>query len=80
LWAALALNPLGFLGWRQFLYSPAYQIVHGAATHGSQLNRVALGRCITLMDHLLCTILQIWIENGADEDWGLMCYPPRSGK
>ena len=62
------------------VYLLRYQIVHGAATRGSQFNRVALGCCITLMDHLLCTILQIWIENWADEDWGKMCYPPRSGK
>jgi hypothetical protein len=56
------------------------QVVHGASTHGSQLNRVSLGRCITLMDHLLCTVLQIWIDHGADEDWGAMCYPPRTGQ
>ena len=25
---------------------------------------------------LLPTTLQVWIDHGADEDWGPMCYPP----
>lgn len=52
------------------------QLTHGAATHGSRLNRTALKRCVTMMSLLLPAFLQVWIEHGADEDWGPMCYPP----
>lgn len=52
------------------------QLVHGAATLNSKLNRVALKHCTTLMNLLLPTFLLIWIDHGADEDWGLLCYPP----
>ena len=24
---------------------------------------------------LLPAVLNVWIESGADEDWGAMCYP-----
>ena len=47
-----------------------------ATTHGSSLNRTSLRRCTTMMGHLLTAILQVWIDRGADEDWGPMCYPP----
>ena len=52
------------------------QMVHGAATYGSNLNRKSLQRCITMMGHLMPAILNVWIETGVDEDWGPMCYPP----
>jgi hypothetical protein len=25
---------------------------------------------------LLPAVLLVWIDHGADEDWGPMCYPP----
>jgi len=52
------------------------QLVHGAASHGSQLNRTSLRRCVTMLGLLLPAVLNVWIESGADEDWGAMCYPP----
>ncbi|MGE0759375.1 MAG: hypothetical protein AB7F89_25160 [Pirellulaceae bacterium] len=65
------------------VYLMRCQLVHGAATHGSQLNRRSLKHCSVMMGHLLPAMLQVWISHGADEDWGVMCYPPitaRPGK
>ncbi len=61
------------------IYLLRCQLVHGASTYNSSLNRVSLGRCITMMGHLLPAILLVWIDHGADEDWGTMCYPPQHG-
>lgn len=52
------------------------QLVHGAATHGGKLNRKSLRHCVMMMQRLLPTFLMAWIDHGADEDWGPMCYPP----
>ena len=52
------------------------QLVHGAATHGSKLNRRALHRCSGLLSALLPAVLLVLIDRGPDEDWGTMCYPP----
>jgi hypothetical protein len=52
------------------------QLIHGAATFGGRLNRRSLNRCSVMMGHLLRAILLVWIDFGADEDWGIMCYPP----
>jgi hypothetical protein len=29
-----------------------------------------------MMQRLLPAFLMVWIEHGADEDWGSMYYPP----
>ena len=58
------------------IYFLRCQLTHGAATCGSRLNRSALKHCVTMMSRLLPAILQVWIDHGADEDWGPMCYPP----
>jgi hypothetical protein len=52
------------------------QIVHGAATRGSRLNRRTLGQAVTLLEALLAPILHLAIENGAHDDWPSLCYPP----
>jgi hypothetical protein len=52
------------------------QLVHGAATYGGRLNRTSLRRCVMMMQRLLPALLLVWIDHGADEDWGQMCYPP----
>jgi len=38
-------------------------------------------RDVIMLGHLLRGIIQVIIDYGADEDWGIMCYPPvtRSG-
>jgi len=58
------------------IYLLRCQLVHGAATYGSSLNRTSLRHCSQMMDHLLRAFLLVWIHHGADEDWGTMCYPP----
>ena len=52
------------------------QLIHGAATFGSKLNRRSLKNCSQMMMHLLPAIMLVLVEHGADEDWGIMCYPP----
>ncbi len=52
------------------------QLVHGAATYAGKLNRTSLKHCVTMMQQLLPALLLVWIDHGADEDWGPMCYPP----
>lgn len=59
------------------IYFLRCQLMHGAATYNGTLNRTAIRRCSTMLGHLMSAILLIWIDRGADEDWGLMCYPPQ---
>jgi hypothetical protein len=58
------------------IYLLRCQLVHGAATLRSKMNRTAVKHCTTMMRKLLPTLLLVWIDHGADEDWGIMCYPP----
>ena len=58
------------------VYLMRCQLVHGAATYGSTLNRTSLKWCVMMMQRLLPAMLLVWIDHGADEDWGPMCYPP----
>ena len=63
------------------IYLIRCQLVHGAATHGGQLNRDSLRHCSLMLGHLLPALLLVFIDHGADQDWGAMCYPPlRPGK
>ncbi len=69
--------------WRRILYSLLEriyflrcQLVHGAATYESKLNRTALKYCSLSMDQMVRSFLYVLIQDGADEDWGRMCYPP----
>lgn len=52
------------------------QLVHGAATYGGKLNRTSLRLGVLTMQRLLPAFLLVWIDHGAQEDWGPMCYPP----
>jgi hypothetical protein len=58
------------------IYLLRCQLVHGAATHGGTLNRDPLRRCVQMLKHLLPGFLTVITDQGADEDWGAMCYPP----
>lgn len=62
------------------IYLLRCQLVHGAATYNSSLNRTAIRRCSMMMDQLLRAFLLVWINHGADQDWGIMCYPPMRSK
>jgi len=59
------------------IYLLRCQLVHGASTYNGKLNRTSIRYCATMMDHLLRAFLQVWIQHGADDDWGIMCYPPQ---
>jgi hypothetical protein len=58
------------------IYLLRCQLVHGAATYNGALNRTAARRCSTMLGRLLPAVLLVWIDHGADEEWGAMCYPP----
>ncbi len=58
------------------VYLMRCQLVHGAATCGSKLNRDSLRRARLVLGHMLCGMTLVYIDHGADEDWGPMCYPP----
>lgn len=62
------------------IYLLRCQVVHGAATFGSKLNRKALNHCTLMLGHLLPAILRVWIDHGADIDWEPLCYPPQEQK
>ena len=57
------------------VYYMRCQMVHGAATRGSSLNRDTLGACLRIVRVLVPTMLRIIIEHGKDQDWGPVCYP-----
>jgi len=60
------------------IYLMRCQLIHGAATYGGKLNRTSVRWCTLMLRHLLLAILTVWIDRGAEEDWGPMCYPPLS--
>lgn len=59
------------------VYLMRCQLVHGASTYGGKLNRTSLRHCVGMLRHLVLVFLQVWIEGGSEEDWGIMCYPPQ---
>lgn len=52
------------------------QIVHGAATRGSRLNRDTLLQAVELFEGFLVPMLHLAVEHGAHDDWPPLCYPP----
>jgi hypothetical protein len=58
------------------LYVMRNQVMHGASTKGSKLNRRAMRECGTLLVELIQTMLAVVIERGVGEDWGNVCFPP----
>jgi hypothetical protein len=52
------------------------QLVHGAATRGSRLNRDTLLQARHVLEQLLVPILEVVIEYGAHDGWPPLCYPP----
>jgi len=62
----------------KILRSVYYQrclLIHGAATRESSLNRDTVGVCLRLLRGFLPVALQVIIDRGAREDWGVGCYP-----
>ncbi len=60
----------------QRIYFLRCQLVHGAATCGGQLNRLAVTRSVEMLDPMLRAFLCIIIDEGVTVDWGDLCYPP----
>lgn len=58
------------------IYLLRCQLVHGASTYNSHLNRISLRHCSTMMALLIPSMMLVLADHGADEDWGIMCYPP----
>lgn len=55
------------------------QLVHGASSGGSRLNRGSLKYCLWALEKLVPVIIQLVIEHGDDDDWPDLCYPPLNG-
>jgi len=60
----------------QRVYLVRCQLVHGAATYGGRLNRAAVRRSGTLLEHLLKCFLVVIIDHGLSANWDCLCYPP----
>jgi hypothetical protein len=52
------------------------QMVHGASTGGSRLNRNSVKYSLQMLALLVPLIQQIVIEHGGNDDWPELCYPP----
>jgi hypothetical protein len=59
------------------LYVMRNQLLHGASTKGSKLNRRPLREAGNLLIEIMAAILEVMIAHGVAEDWGELCYPPR---
>ena len=53
------------------------QLVHGASTGGSRLNRSSLRYCLELLSIFVPLIQHIVIEHGCGDGWQELCYPPQ---
>jgi len=58
------------------LYTMRNQVLHGASTKGSKLNRRTLQGSGSILLDLLPEMLAITMEDGIGEDWGRVCFPP----
>jgi hypothetical protein len=58
------------------LYVLRNQLLHGASTKGSKLNRRALKECGTLLLAFLPLMIDVLIKFGIAEDWGKVCFRP----
>ena len=55
------------------------QLVHGASTGGSRLNRSTLEAALQMLGALVPLIIHLSIQHGCDDDWPELCYPPVEG-
>lgn len=62
------------------IYFVRCQLVHGASTFESDLNRKTVARSKELLRSMLDAFLLVIIESGATVDWGDLCYPPISSQ
>jgi hypothetical protein len=52
------------------------QLVHGASSGGSRLNRPSLKYCLWALEKFVPLIIHVVIEHGRHDDWPDLCYPP----
>lgn len=57
------------------LYTLRNQVIHGGATHNSQVNRSQIKDSCAILSSLLPLLLQIMMENHSKMDWGKPYYP-----
>lgn len=69
--AQLVLNQLLY---RLFVFRG--QLVHGASSGGSRLNRGAMKYCLMMIELQVPLIIHLTIEHGCAGDWPELCYPP----
>ena len=55
------------------------QLVHGASSGGSRLNRGSLKYCLWSLQKFVPLIIHLVIEHGCHDDWPDLCYPPVQG-
>lgn len=52
------------------------QLVHGASTGGSRLNRSSLTAALRFLESFAPVAVHVTIEHGAHDEWPELCYPP----
>ncbi len=52
------------------------QLVHGASSGGSRLNRTTLRHGLLALEAFVPLIVHLTIEHGCGDDWPELCYPP----
>ena len=55
------------------------QLVHGASSGGSRLNRGSMKYCLWALQKFVPLLIHVVIEHGCHDDWPDLCYPPLSG-
>ncbi|MCC7334621.1 MAG: hypothetical protein IT422_05975 [Pirellulaceae bacterium] len=60
------------------VYLVRCQLIHGAATYDSKMNRETVRRCGLMLRIVMQSILIVMIDQGLTTDWGELCYPPIS--
>ncbi|BAM05304.1 HEPN domain-containing protein [Phycisphaera mikurensis] len=62
-------------------FEPVYflrcQLVHGAATRRSSMNRDGLRHADDFLRWAVPLLVAVVIDRGMDENWGPLCYPPQ---
>lgn len=52
------------------------QIVHGASTSGSKLNRQTISDCLQFLQRFVPVAINLSIDPGMNAAWPPLCYPP----
>lgn len=59
------------------LYVLRGQIVHGAATSNSKLNKKTRDDCLQMLGLLVPAIIHLVIDHHREDEWPELCYPPQ---